>query len=184
MTALKHYFIGISLPEETAKSIYNQTFSLREEKQFKSWVHPLDYHLTLAFLGHPESENQLEQVKHDLEKTLVNNHAFQLQTTTFQTFGRPQSPRIFWLGTEDSKKLAELRSQVYHICKHADFKLDERPFTPHVTIAKKWISEENFLDQRIASPEQNSFTVAGVDLFETKLDKIPKYHSIHNVMLR
>jgi RNA 2',3'-cyclic 3'-phosphodiesterase len=184
MTALKHYFIGISLPEETANSIYNHVFSLREEKLFKSWVHPLDYHLTLAFLGHPESENQIEQVKHDLEKTLVNNHAFQLQTTTFQTFGRPQLPRIFWLGTEDSKKLAELRSQVYHICKHADFKLDERSFTPHVTIAKKWISEENFLDQRIASPEQKSFTVAGVDLFETKLDKIPKYHSIHNVMLR
>ncbi|MDR0137973.1 RNA 2',3'-cyclic phosphodiesterase [Metabacillus idriensis] len=181
---MTHFFIGISLQEAAAKSIYDQTSLLREEKLFKSWVHPLDYHLTLAFLGHPSSENQLNQVKQVLEKNLASYQSFDLQITEFQTFGRPQSPRIFWLGIEESEKLAELRSEVYQICQDAGFKLDERPFAPHITVARKWISEKDFLEQLIPSPEKLSFKVTAVDLFKTKLDEVPKYHSIHNVMLR
>ncbi|MGG4488653.1 RNA 2',3'-cyclic phosphodiesterase [Metabacillus idriensis] len=181
---MTHFFIGISLEEAIAESIYNQTSLLREEKQFKSWVHPLDYHLTLAFLGHPSSENQLNQVKQELVNNLAGYHSFNLQITEFQTFGRPQSPRILWLGIEESKKLAELRREVYQVCQTAGFKLDERPFAPHITVARKWISEKDFLKQLIPSPEKLSFKVRAVDLFETKLAEVPKYHSIHNVTLR
>ncbi|PLR68541.1 RNA 2',3'-cyclic phosphodiesterase [Bacillus sp. UMB0893] len=184
MTALAHFFIGISLPEEKAKSIYEQTLSLREKNSFKSWVHPLDYHLTLAFLGRPQSESQLKQVKNNLTEALKKHDAFHLKTNTFQTFGRENAPRIFWLGVEESESLTKLRDQTYQICEDIGFELDQRPFAPHITIAKKWVSHEEFLDADFESPETMNFEVTSVDLFQTKLNELPRYHSIHNVMLR
>ncbi|WP_191560558.1 RNA 2',3'-cyclic phosphodiesterase [Metabacillus idriensis] len=184
MTALAHFFIGISLPEEKAKSIYEQTLSLREKNSFKTWVHPLDYHLTLAFLGRPQSESQLKQLKNNLTETLKKHDAFHLKTNTFQTFGRKNAPRIFFLGVEESESLTRLRDHTYQICKDACFELDQRPFAPHITIAKKWISDADFLDAAFESPEKMNFNVYSVDLFQTKLNELPRYHSIHNVMLR
>lgn len=183
MTALAHFFIGISLPEDKAKIIYEQTLFLRDKNSFKSWVHPLDYHLTLAFLGHPKSESQLNQVKNDLTKALEEHDAFHLKTSSFQTFGRENAPRIFWLGVEESESLTKLRDQTYQVCEDIGFELDQRPFAPHITIAKKWVSHEEFVDADFESPETMNFEVTSADLFQTKLNEVPRYHSVHKMML-
>ena len=47
-----HYFFALALPSEVKRDLHALSESIQKEFPFKKWVHPEDYHITLAFLGH------------------------------------------------------------------------------------------------------------------------------------
>jgi RNA 2',3'-cyclic 3'-phosphodiesterase len=97
------------------------------------------------------------------------------------TFGRIESPRIFWVDTKDSNELKEVRKKVFTACLETGFQLETRPFKPHITLARKWAGDEAFQTRLLDDvwnefqSEPWEFTVNEVVLYQTHLDKTPKY---------
>lgn len=172
-----HYFFAVELPKE-AKDFLNKWVELRKRKwPFERWVHPQDFHITLAFLGFAKKE-QLDEAIKAIEQLREQHSIFTLTFSSTGTFGSKNRPRIFWAGVEPSKALQNLREDVFIECERIGFELDQKPFHPHITIARKWGSNKPYEEdgERIMNQGDSfSFTVKNVVLYRTDLDKTPKY---------
>lgn len=174
-----HFFYALELPDEVKEKIGAAQSQLKVNLPFKSWVHPLDLHITLAFLGSASSD-QLHDADHHIQKYLSNVSSFELQIDHLGTFGPQESPRIFWTGLNESPNLQTLRDGIFTACLKSGFKLETRPFNPHITLARKWMGNsaftygklENFQDDKII------FNATRVVLYKTNLGNSPKYEPI------
>lgn len=170
-----HYFFAVPLPQELKSRIKEECKRLRTKLPFHKWVYEEDYHITLVFLGGAD----LKMVKKAIQAItlpLQKVSRFTLTLDCFGTFGSQTNPRIFWIGVEESDQLHYLRSIVFESCKKAGFELETRPFTPHITVARKWTGAENFHSHLLKDSKlTDTFTVDKIVLYETHLDSKPKY---------
>lgn len=183
MNTNTHYFIAIGLPEDVRHKVETERNKLKQAFPFKKWVHPQDYHITLAFLG-AATEEQRSELTAILNEDTYDIDSFTLNINKLGVFGSQDSPRIFWLGVEENSTLHRLRENVYEKCKKAGFTLETRPFHPHITLARKWAGSEKFSHDMLMSKftlaEANpSFQVEQFSLFQTHLNKEPKYEAIY-----
>ncbi|RKI99580.1 RNA 2',3'-cyclic phosphodiesterase, partial [Butyricicoccus sp. 1XD8-22] len=51
-----HYFFAVKLPDEVKTFMSEWVQKNKREYPFARWVHPEDYHITLAFLGFAEEQ--------------------------------------------------------------------------------------------------------------------------------
>ncbi|MBD1380188.1 RNA 2',3'-cyclic phosphodiesterase [Metabacillus arenae] len=183
MAQSTHYFLGIHLPKIIRNKLVETLQLFKNDLPFKKWVHQDDLHLTLAFLGHPKSPEHLENLISSMKLRDNNLAPFSLNITHTGTFGRSNSPRIFFAGITRSEQLNLLHNKVYSECIDAGFKLDPRPFSPHITLARGWEGENGFTRQVQLEEELMrqplSFQVEEFVLFQTHLDRVPKYEVIN-----
>ncbi|WP_175990635.1 RNA 2',3'-cyclic phosphodiesterase [Bacillus sp. Marseille-Q1617] len=180
-----HYFFALSLPDEMKKEVHELTVPIVEEDSFKKWVHPEDYHITLAFLG-DSSQEDLDQAIDHVTQSLHNLGSFPLSLKRFGTFGKSDEPRIFWMGVNPSSTLHQIREKVYEACEEAGFQLDSRPFTPHITVGRKWNKPSAFSKEWVSEfnpVETHCHTIREIVLYRTHLDRIPKYEQVHTIEL-
>jgi RNA 2',3'-cyclic 3'-phosphodiesterase len=179
----RHYFLAVKLPDEVKTKLVKICSHLKNEHQFKTWVHHEDFHITLAFLGVASSE-KIEKL-HELLNEKMNKtvNSFSLQVNQFGFFGNKQHPRIFWAGVEDEPFLYTLQKQVAYVCEMAGFQLDKRPYAPHITLARKHMESVHHLvdSERWWKQfgENIRFQADQFVLYETHIEKQPKYHVIH-----
>ena len=179
----QHYFFAIPLPPQTKKGIKKKCDLLSKSLPFHKWVHEEDYHITLAFLGGVELA-KVKQAIQEMAPPLQELSSFSLSLDSFGTFGKPSQPRIFWVGVEKNEDLHHTRSIVFNSCKKAGFKLDTRPFSPHITVARKGKGTENFDSTLLKEIElTDNFIVDRVVLFQTHLDRTPKYEIVETITL-
>ncbi|MFS0636701.1 RNA 2',3'-cyclic phosphodiesterase [Mesobacillus foraminis] len=176
-----HYFYALALPDEAKECLSAAGKELQEQFPFKRWVHPLDLHITLAFLGNAPEVKLNASIK-NLEATL-NPGKFSLQIEKLGVFGKMDSPRIFWAGVNHEPKLNDARDQVYASCKASGFQLETRPFKPHITLARKWAGNEPFSPQLLEMKNpflKDPVLLSGdkVVLYKTNLGKEPKYEPV------
>lgn len=177
-----HFFFAVKLPDETKEKLKEYMDCVSLKLPFSRWVHHEDYHITLAFLG-SAPEEQLQKASGLIADSIRNEKTFPLYISRLGVFGKQETPRIFWCGTQQDKHLQDLRLKVYSACQEAGFKLETRPFKPHITMARKWAGtgpfQQSMLD--VNSPFKDGhleFEAAEVVLYQTHLDKSPKYESI------
>jgi 2'-5' RNA ligase len=95
-------------------------------------VHPEDLHLTLAFLG-PVAEDRLACLEAAAE--LVSAEPFELVLTRL---GHWRGPRVAWAAPEQTPPdLASLVDQLWQGLVECGFEREARPFSAHVTLARK-----------------------------------------------
>lgn len=173
-----HYFLAVSLPKEAKLMLHEHSERLKRELSFARWVHPKDYHITLAFLGNA-SAGQLTKTKELVENGIHGTQAFPLTISHLGIFGRKDSPRIFWAGVNKEARLHTLRNLVFAACTEAGFQLETRPFSPHITLARKWSGTAPFSSAiLIKNGDLISFKPEEVVLYKTNLGKTPKYEAI------
>jgi RNA 2',3'-cyclic 3'-phosphodiesterase len=183
-----HYFIGLSVPKEIQQHLSNWRKQHEENLPFKTWVYKEDYHITLVFLGSTHEHQKISLVN-SLTNIAASHHSFDLQISSLQLFGKPESPRVFWLGVNDSSLLNQLQADIAQECKNLDFRVDERPYRPHITIAKQWRGEgafpyESYRNETIVPPHKNTFSLESFSLFQIHLHRIPRYEPIHTFQLQ
>ncbi|MEH7379606.1 RNA 2',3'-cyclic phosphodiesterase [Bacillus sp. JJ1533] len=178
-----HYFLALALPAETKELLYKWRGLLEQRLSFKSWVHPEDLHITLAFLGGQATFKQLTAIKRQMPDIAKQHENFNLQLNGLGTFGKKDSPRILWAGVDESESLRKLQRDVYVACTDLGFSLDKRPFAPHITMARKWSSESPFspteLNEIVQPKEEKSIVKAEhFVLYQTHLNRTPKYQPL------
>lgn len=165
-----HYFFALPLPNELKQSLHQCI--QKQQLPFARFVHEQDLHLTLAFLGSADEE-QLQAARSLVASSVQEMEAFPLVINSLGVFGKKTEPRIFWAGIKEEQRLDTLQSAVSSACREAGFSIDNRPFRPHITLARKWKGESLFQLPQLAVNQK--FLAETVVLYETYLDKSPKY---------
>lgn len=169
-----HYFIAIPLPPSIKEKLAGWQRELKAEMPFKQWVHPEDLHITLKFLG-AVSEEQLNTLIR-LMAQIRRFNSFSLMTGDLGTFGNPEKPRVLWTGVERKPELMDLQQYVEGIAFESGFKKEKRPYSPHITLAKKSTGEKAQISKvKSCYTEHQSIAVNQVVLFRIHPAKNPKY---------
>ena len=180
MNRQDHYFFAIELPKEVKESLGDWVTELKHIYSYKSWVHPSDYHITVAFLG-GASQSMLDGAIKLLQSKIKEHSSFPLTITGLGTFGMKDSPRILWADVRKQPLLYELQKDVWTACTKIGFELDTKPFTPHITMARRCLekTEGGSIDQVEDSlPFIPEFKVRHLVLYRTNSHSIPKYEPI------
>jgi RNA 2',3'-cyclic 3'-phosphodiesterase len=182
----RHLFIALQLQAEVKSKLDQMCQEIKKDHSFKTWVHPEDYHITLAFLG-KASLNQLRNLSPLLQAIVEKHEPFSLNINHFGFFGSKETPRIFWAGVEEQVQLYNLQTQVAYACGKAEFTLEKRSYSPHITLARKYFSETRMpvdtekwwgdYGRAVPSHAEN------VVLYETHFEKQPKYQIVQSFSL-
>ena len=146
-----------------------------------SFVSPNLMHITLKFLGEvPES--QIQKIAASLDD--ISAAPYTLHASGISTFGRP--PRVIKAEVHDGGATASLASDVESRMAKLGFKREEKPFSPHITIAR--VKEYSpALQPKIAAIKERDFGtcyIAAVLLKKSVLTPSgPIYTTIHRVEL-
>jgi 2'-5' RNA ligase len=122
-------FVAIELPQKVREALGR----LRVEIPGASWVPMEQLHLTLAFLGDLPADMP-EMLKSEL--AAIHVHGFRLHFSLPGCFPNPSRPKVLWIGTEPEPQLLRLAAQVRKVLLSCGIPLEERPFSPHITLAR------------------------------------------------
>ena len=129
-------FIALEMNEALQRHLTKVIQQVARALPCVRWVDPGGIHLTLAFLG------ELDDVQLALASAATERAACQFQPFTYRLmrlgiFGSPRHPRTIWLGIEErSGTLVRLHHALQQELNHSGFATDERPFSPHFTLAR------------------------------------------------
>lgn len=131
-----------------------------------------NYHITLAFLGET-TENQIKSVCKELSSIRPINQQIEISVAGLGVFKDGQHPSVLWLGLKPNRVLEELHRTINQIVESLGFKIDHRPFAPHLTVGrvKKADSDHN-LSYFISHYEKCEFAkilIPGVVYFQSQL---------------
>jgi RNA 2',3'-cyclic 3'-phosphodiesterase len=121
-------FFGLEIPAPQRSSLAVQQFLLPLPKK----TDPHDFHLTLAFLG-DLPEDRIEAAHH--VALGLRAPGFALTIADLGLFGGLK-PRVAWAGVVACPPLVHLQSKLDNALRRADFALDARRFTPHITLGR------------------------------------------------
>ncbi|ODT44024.1 MAG: 2'-5' RNA ligase [Nitrospira sp. SCN 59-13] len=165
-------FLAIELPPEfrAALSVVQQDLKRRLEpaigRQARiSWVQPSSMHLTVKFLGETPEE-VIESLHTMIAGVVVNHRMLEVPFSRLGTFPRIQQPRVLWAGPlesweqgNDGDRLQIVYRAVEGACRAAGLAEEERPFRPHLTLARikdgerqlgQVLAQSGALDQSVA----------------------------------
>jgi 2'-5' RNA ligase len=164
-------FIAIDLPESIRAALRRQQASFRSASPDARWTQPEGTHLTLKFLGEI-SDAKVREVSESL-KNLDRFESFKVGLKGFGFFPDAQRPRVFWAGVEAPASLSQLVEQVEEAMRRIGFAREERPFRPHLTLARFRVPQPQPALQALLTEqgeqELGNFEVSEFFLFESKL---------------
>lgn len=127
-------FVAIALPEHIHEALARQQAELRAVCPEARWVKPAGIHLTLKFLGEI-SETQVKAVTEGLA-LVAPFESFEVEVKGFGFFPDTRRPRVLWVGIAGPKELSALADEVEGAMAKLGFPRENRPFTPHLTLAR------------------------------------------------
>ncbi len=130
-------FVCIELPEEIKKKLAELQSRLRPlAKGSVSWPKPEGLHLTLKFLGDVDP-GRLDAAADALLAGCAESHGFHVSLRGTGGFPDLRAPRVLWAGlSEPSGELKKLQLRMEQAFLANGFAAEERPFSPHLTIAR------------------------------------------------
>jgi RNA 2',3'-cyclic 3'-phosphodiesterase len=126
---LHRLFVAIELPNETKVLLRR----LQETLPGARWVPIEQLHLTLRFIGEVDEET-LTAIQAALSR--VASEPFTIALQQIGHFPPHRQPRVLWVGLSAGEQLNRLQQQVEATLQTAGVAPDDRPFSPHITLAR------------------------------------------------
>ncbi|WP_238996504.1 RNA 2',3'-cyclic phosphodiesterase [Paenibacillus pinistramenti] len=175
-------FAAVPLPAEIKQRLDAWCREQRGRLKFQKWVFPEDYHITVQFLGDvaPPAVPGIEQALHAAAAATA---PFELGLSGTGIFGRPESPRVLWAAvTGERDKLAHLHETVVSALEPLGFVPEQRPYSPHVTLARKSAHGASFDGSILDQPSDFGVWQAdSVVLYRTRMGRQPMYEAVAQV---
>lgn len=127
-------FVAIELTKEIREALLAFLKEMRSVAPQAKWVRAENLHVTLKFLGATEPA-KLQAV----QRELASIHSAEPVTLDFRGLGffpNEKRPRVFWVGMEASANLKTLAGTIDQRMHKLGFEAENRPFTPHLTLAR------------------------------------------------
>ena len=130
------------------------------------WVAADSLHLTLRFLGRV-GPGPLDSLAAALRRLTVE--PFPVTVGGLGAFGRGSSVRVVWLGvTAGGHELSRLAAEVEGCTVAAGFEPEERPYHPHLTLARSRERRGQALPELPPPPDPPGWTVTGFRLYRSR----------------
>jgi 2'-5' RNA ligase len=181
MTQTVRTFIAIELSDEARLALLDLQNRLKTILPPKTvrWTAPPNIHLTLHFLGETPVE-QVAAIGQVVKSAAQECPPFALKLAGMGCFPNTRRPRILWAGVSgQTKPLLAMHQTLGEGLKTViDFKPDNRPYAPHLTIGrvKNRIPRRHLTQlgqaleqERLAVGELARLPVAGVSLIKSEL---------------
>jgi 2'-5' RNA ligase len=149
-------FVALPLPLEFTVSLQAALSDVQEHHPHLRWSQPDNLHITLAFFNEID-ENGLSLLKDGVEQALKNTRGFLIKTGKLLTLPKRKPATVLALGfkTEGDalhKKVNLLEDCIAQIREQSGYPFrarEKRPFTAHITLARKGreplnLSQEEF----------------------------------------
>lgn len=130
-------FVAFPLPPSVQDALNNlrRQLAARLPGPGIKWASPHQYHLTLKFLGDVDQET-VPELSAAVEKAGASCSPLQLSTAGLGVFPHPRRPKVIWVGIGgDLDDLARLQARI-ETALEPWCPREERPFHPHVTLAR------------------------------------------------
>jgi 2'-5' RNA ligase len=172
-------FFAVELPREvqTALGTLHSTEPWAHDYR---WVEPASMHITLAFLGEQPQQAlaRLEQIGAAAAST---SHPGTLCVGSPGSFGPRRAPRVLWVGLEgDIARLQQLQANLANGLKQHGFPVEERAFSPHITLARRRDRADSALPPAWPPPDQPKAIKAPLEhltLFQSELSRAGAHYT-------
>jgi len=154
-------FVAINFPPEI-KAIIAQCRDLLKEAAWQgNFSLDENLHLTLVFLG------ECDVLQTNTVKAIIDEARFEMLTLTLDKVGRfkRHGSDTWWIGLKENRTLSDLQADLTKRFIHKGFMLEDRPYSPHVTIGREIKIRQGFEAPVIP---QNSFTIASIELMKSE----------------
>ncbi len=156
-------FIALELPEDFKEDLAAMTRVLSSAVEGR-FIPRENYHVTLAFLGDID-EAQAHDVMDAMDEACVGMPRIPLRADRLGKFGR-SSDATLWLGLAPDPALIRIANQMREALRAQGFALDDKPFLPHITLARRTCLPKGALPE-LAFP--HSCDATHVTLFKSTL---------------
>ena len=164
-------FVAIDFDDRSRRAIAAEQERIRRvvEGTHPRWTNPDQLHLTLAFLGEVDPA-LAEHLQRDLSEP-VALQPFDLVLEGLGVFPSHGAPRALWIGARGgSTELLALHRELTARLGRRGIRLETRPFSPHLTIARWKASRPS--DRHRVLQHATDRTIARV-----RVDHATLYHS-------
>jgi 2'-5' RNA ligase len=185
-------FIAVELPGEVKEALARLQARLKSGGSIPvKWVDPGSMHLTLKFLGNIDP-GMTGPITKAIGEAATGVASFRVKVGGLGVFPDARRVRVVWVGlTGEVDKLSRLQQSVEAALKPLGFTPENRPFTPHLTLARvregAAPAERQALGQLVAATgfdEGFEMVVKSVDLMRSQLTRQgPIYTRIASVDL-
>jgi len=171
MMSTVRLFVAIEIPQDIRAAYAALLKELRGVAPLAKWVRAENLHVTLKFLGEIQPA-KLSALQNALE-TVRSEQRVTLEFRGLGFFPNERRPRVFWAGMEPSANLKSLAVDIDHTAHRLGFPLEDRPYTPHLTLARFEASGiapklREAIHARVTHPF-GSLTTSEFHLIESKL---------------
>ncbi|MDI6871325.1 MAG: RNA 2',3'-cyclic phosphodiesterase [Bacillota bacterium] len=129
-------FIAVDIPAALQGKLSSVADRLRRLPGDARWVSAPHLHLTLRFLGEIDPA-QLPSVSAVVGKVAARHGPFPVTLAGLGLFPERGAPHVVWLGVERGRvELSALQRDLQTELELSGFAPEERPFTPHLTLAR------------------------------------------------
>ncbi|MDQ0086870.1 2'-5' RNA ligase [Paenibacillus anaericanus] len=175
-------FVAIPVPDQITEELKRWRNINIDKLLFRKWTHPQDYHITLQFLG------EISVIKLDALMAALKNikgTPFPLALNGIGFFGSSKTPRVLWAGVSgDLNGLQSLHLSVIQETGTLGFIPEDRPYSPHITLARRFKEGEELLLEAITpAPVGLEWVVDHFSLMRTHLNVSPMYENVETFTL-
>jgi 2'-5' RNA ligase len=127
-------FIAIEIPETIRNTFASLLKEFRASAPHLKWVRAENLHVTLKFLGETDA-SKLDALQNVLA-SIRSPEPVHLEFRGLGFFPNEKRPRVLWAGMEAFPNLQTLAADIDQAAHSLGFPLEQRPFTPHLTLAR------------------------------------------------
>ncbi len=126
-------FIALDIDDAIRERIARFVEAVQPFAPDARWVKPESMHVTLKFIGEQPDE-ALAAIKQALSQ--VEAPTANIEFRGYGFFPTPNSARVFWVGMQTGPQLVTLASAVDQNLSVLKIPKEDRPFSPHLTLAR------------------------------------------------
>jgi RNA 2',3'-cyclic 3'-phosphodiesterase len=130
-------FVAVDVPDALKEQIESSVVTpLRPSLVEAKWTRPEGRHLTFAFLGEVD-ESRVPEIIGALGAASAKHARFDAAFDRIGGFPNDRRPRVLWVGIgKGGDEMIAMQSDVADALEPLGFAPDDRPFHPHLTLAR------------------------------------------------
>lgn len=163
-------FVAVSVPRPQLEALDAAVAGFRNDVPGARWA-PLDnQHVTLKFLGSTPAE-LFADVARAVQSSAEAHAASDVALARLGAFPSDRRARVLWAGIDDPESLlTSLAATLDREMESLGYRIEKRPFTPHLTLARfKQPARVTGILRELEPSWTSPWTVEAVELYQSRL---------------